>query len=192
MDLQWDRSCKRGGANWSLSCCPIHLHFLPITENYLCSRLDMGVNPFWLSCWCSLQISTGGAGERVRVKNKLGKLLIIVHRKKSIGNDITGGKEKNSGRWGINYWCYNSSSCLQTLQHHWFSCFHSACHYWLVKTIFSSQRWIQMCSQSTGGVSNLVIITQNLFNRGRISLFFDASKGNEPSLKQSESLLLYT
>ncbi len=83
-------------------------------------------------------------------------------------------------------------ACLQTLQHHWFSCFHCACHYWLVKTIFSSHRWIQMCSQSTGGVSNLVIITQNVLNCGRISLFFDASKGNEPSLKQSESLLLFT
>ncbi len=97
MDLQRDHSCKRGGANWSLSCCPIHLHFLPITEHYLCSQLDMGVNPFWLSCWCSLQISTGRAGERVRAKNKLGKLLIIVHRKESIGNDIMKERKKQRG-----------------------------------------------------------------------------------------------
>lgn len=33
-------------------------------------------------------------------KNKLGKLLIIVHRKESIGNDITGGKGKKKQQGG--------------------------------------------------------------------------------------------
>lgn len=98
----------------------------------------MGVNPFWLSCWCSLHISIGAGGESVKAKNKLGKLLIIVHRKESIGSDITGEREKTAGRRGINYRCYNSSSCLQTSQCDWLCCFHCACCYWLVKTIFAS------------------------------------------------------
>ena len=41
----------------------------------------------------------------------------------------------------INYWRYNSSPCLQTLQPHWLG--RSCCthHYWLVKTIFSHHQW---------------------------------------------------
>lgn len=49
MDPDWVHSCNCWWANCSLSLSPIHLHFLPITENYLCSQLDMRVNPFWLS-----------------------------------------------------------------------------------------------------------------------------------------------
>ncbi len=165
---------------------PFIFIFLPITEHYLCSRLDMGVNPFWLSCWCSLQISTGGAGERVRAKNKLGKLLIIVHRKESIGNDITGGKEKNSGEVG-NQLLVLYSSCLQRCSTIDLVVFIALAIIDLLKPYFFSSvdsnvqpinRW---CFKSCNNYSNVL-------NCGRISLFFDASKGNEPSLKQSESL----
>lgn len=71
--LWGDHSCTLPAANWSLSSCPIHLHFLPITEHYLCSQLGMGLNPFWLS-WCySLQISNGDREEGVRGGQKGGK-----------------------------------------------------------------------------------------------------------------------
>lgn len=66
--LRGDHSCTLPAANWSLSSCPIHLHFLPITEHYLCSQLGMGLNPFWLS-WCySLQISNEDGEGRVPEK----------------------------------------------------------------------------------------------------------------------------
>lgn len=160
--LWGDHSCTLPAANWSLSSCPIHLHFLPITEHYLCSQLGMGLNPFWLS-WCySLQIykwrkgkrGSGGRGKtgwsKSQSKNKLWNFpSSLIGTKQSINNDITRIRESR-GRWvgrgvggemeEINYWRYNSSPCLQTLQPHWLG--RSCCthHYWLVKTIFSHHR----------------------------------------------------
>lgn len=72
--LWGDHSCTLPAANWSLSSCPIHLHFLPITEHYLCSQLGMGLNPFWLS-WCySLQISNGDGEGRAGGMKRRGKV----------------------------------------------------------------------------------------------------------------------
>lgn len=71
--LWGDHSCTLPAANWSLSSCPIHLHFLPITEHYLCSQLGMGLNPFWLS-WCySLQIFKWRWGGECEGEEKRGK-----------------------------------------------------------------------------------------------------------------------
>lgn len=107
--LWGDHSCTLPAANWSLSSCPIHLHFLPITEHYLCSQLGMGLNPFWLS-WCySLQISNGEGGVGGRKegkvegmgrgggkshsKNKL-KLPIILHWQEAINKQWHHTKER--------------------------------------------------------------------------------------------------
>lgn len=82
--LRGDHSCTLPAANWSLSSCPIHLHFLPITEHYLCSQLGMGLNPFWLS-WCySLQISNEDGEGRVR---------------EGRGKKNRGGKKREGKRW---------------------------------------------------------------------------------------------
>lgn len=150
--LWGDHSCTLPAANWSLSSCPIHLHFLPITEHYLCSQLGMGLNPFWLS-WCySLQISNGGVGgwmgsrgEKSQEKNSKNFPSSFTGRKQSISNDITPRRVQKME--GINYRRYNSSPCLQTLQPHWLG--HSCCthHYWLVKTIFSHHQWFYVCGQ---------------------------------------------
>lgn len=114
--LWGDHSCTLPAANWSLSSCPIHLHFLPITEHYLCSQLGMGLNPFWLS-WCySLQISNGGrvgwwvvyldvvgevGGAKVAAKNKLRNFpSSLTGKKQSINNDITWrGKGVGRKKW---------------------------------------------------------------------------------------------
>lgn len=94
--LRGDHSCTLPAANWSLSSCPIHLHFLPITEHYLCSQLGMGLNPFWLS-WCySLQISNEDGEGRMResskkTKEKEGK----VDRKESVEQN---SRKKTSNR----------------------------------------------------------------------------------------------
>ena len=157
--LWGDHSCTLPAANWSLSSCPIHLHFLPITEHYLCSQLGMGLNPFWLS-WCySLQISNGdgegcesgggggdrergrkGGGAKVIAKNKFWNFpSSLTGRKQSINNDITRRREEKMEE--INYWRYNSSPCLQTLQPHWLGCSCCTHCYWLVKTIFSHHQW---------------------------------------------------
>lgn len=162
--LWGDHSCTLPAANWSLSSCPIHLHFLPITEHYLCSQLGMGLNPFWLS-WCySLQISNGDGEGRVKEKKKEGKVQrkgnrgksqhkklwnfpsSLTSRKWSISNDITRVREEKMEE--INYWHYNSSPCLQTLQSHWLG--RSCCthHYWLVKTIFSHHQWFYVCGHT--------------------------------------------
>lgn len=160
--LWGDHSCTLPAANWSLSSCPIHLHFLPITEHYLCSQLGMGLNPFWLS-WCySLQISNGGGGWRreerrkgggkgggegghkSHSKNKLWNFpSSLTGRKQSINNDITRRREEKMEE--INYWHYNSSPCLQTLQPHWLGCSCCTHHYWLVKTIFSHHHRFYFC-----------------------------------------------
>lgn len=162
--LRGDHSCTLPAANWSLSSCPIHLHFLPITEHYLCSQLGMGLNPFWLS-WCySLQISNGDGEGRVKEKKKEGKVQrkgnggksqhkklwnfpsSLMSRMWSISNDITRVREEKMEE--INYWHYNSSPCLQTLQAHWLG--RSCCtrHYWLVKTIFSHHQWFYVCGHT--------------------------------------------
>lgn len=111
--LWGDHSCTLPAANWSLSSCPIHLHFLPITEHYLCSQLGMGLNPFWLS-WCySLQISNGDGEGNARGKRKGGKVQgkgsggkshsenklwnfpsSLTSRKQSMNNDITRRREE--------------------------------------------------------------------------------------------------
>lgn len=88
--LRGDHSCTLPAANWSLSSCPIHLHFLPITEHYLCSQLGMGLNPFWLS-WCySLQISNEEGEGRVREQKTKNK-------KKEGKVDRKEAAERNSG-----------------------------------------------------------------------------------------------
>lgn len=87
--LRGDHSCTLPAANWSLSSCPIHLHFLPITEHYLCSQLGMGLNPFWLS-WCySLQISNEDGEGRVREGEKKNK------KKKKGGKRWTGRRPRS-------------------------------------------------------------------------------------------------
>lgn len=108
--LWGDHSCTLPAANWSLSSCPIHLHFLPITEHYLCSQLGMGLNPFWLS-WCySLQISNGdgeghvwAAGWGVVWQNKVQNF-----PSSPVKQEALIGRPKMEA---INYWGYNSIQC---------------------------------------------------------------------------------
>lgn len=115
--LWGDHSCTLPAANWSLSSCPIHLHFLPITEHYLCSQLGMGLNPFWLS-WCySLQISNGdgegraggdetegkgvrekGAGGTSCCEDKVQKLPIVPLQREALSARWRHRKENNYGR----------------------------------------------------------------------------------------------
>lgn len=125
--LWGDHSCTLPAANWSLSSCPIHLHFLPITEHYLCSQLGMGLNPFWLS-WCySLQISNGdgeghvGWGGRTKrgerctrkraggpscCKNKVQNFPSALHQQEALRDLIRSPKMDV-----INYWRFNSIQC---------------------------------------------------------------------------------
>lgn len=154
--LWGDHSCTLPAANWSLSSCPIHLHFLPITEHYLCSQLGMGLNPFWLS-WCySLQISNGDGEGRVAGKKRrercLGKGVegtsccenkvrnfpsSLSNRKYSVHDDVIG---RRTNMDAINYWRYNSGPCLQTLPSNWLGC-SCRCRYWRVQTIFAHHWW---------------------------------------------------
>lgn len=171
--LWGDHSCTLPAANWSLSSCPIHLHFLPITEHYLCSQLGMGLNPFWLS-WCySLEIYKwrkrwrgvfGWGGVRVwgvhggwektgwsrsRSKNKLWNFpSSLIATKESINNDITcveGGDLKRSIIGVI----IQVLVCKRCSLIDW-AVLVALNHYWLVKTIFSHhQCFYVLCTRVT-------------------------------------------
>lgn len=87
MDPDWVHSCNCWWANCSLSLSPIHLHFLPITENYLCSQLDMRVNPFWLSWQYCEQIPNRRVKKPVQACSKSissSMTVSLVHKKSAI------------------------------------------------------------------------------------------------------------
>lgn len=86
-------------------------------------------------------------GGKSHSKNKLWNFpSSLTGRKQSINNDITRRREEKME--GINYWHYNSSPCLQTLQPHWLACSCCTHHYWLVKTIFSHHRQFYFCGHA--------------------------------------------
>lgn len=167
--LWGDHSCTLPAANWSLSSCPIHLHFLPITEHYLCSQLGMGLNPFWLS-WCySLQILKWRQGGACRGEETDGKVYgkrsggtscrekkvrnfpaSLSSRKHSVHGDVIG---RRTNMDAINYWRYNSGPCLQTLPSYWSKCSCCTRRYWPVQTIFPHHRWFSVRSLTGNSAS---------------------------------------
>lgn len=95
MDPDWVHSCNCWWANCSLSLSPIHLHFLPITENYLCSQLDMRVNPFWLSWQYCEQIPNRRVKKPKQAcsKNVSSSITVsLIHKKFAIVSQIKCGK----------------------------------------------------------------------------------------------------